>query len=110
MIIQFDKRGIVTSTSRDAGTKEKKDKVWSLVYKAYNTANESNPVDLESLKVITKSKNYLVMIAKLNTQNKKIMYTILLGSYTTIYTVLPTGEHSHSHSRNLSHYFTSSIP
>lgn len=52
LIVQFDKRGVITSSSRDAGTKERKDKVWSQVLKAFNTANENKPVDLESLKVI----------------------------------------------------------
>ena len=51
LIIQFDKKGAVTSTSRDAGTKEKKDKVWAQVLKAYNVNNENNPVELDSLKV-----------------------------------------------------------
>jgi hypothetical protein len=51
LIIQFDKKGVVTSASWDSGTKKRKDKVWAQVHKAYNVKNENSPVDLESLKV-----------------------------------------------------------
>jgi hypothetical protein len=61
IIIQnLDKRGILLSTSRDAGMKEAKDKLWGKIHQAFNTQTEHDePFPIWSLKVKSYVKIFL---------------------------------------------------